>query len=194
MFRAVLLGLLVFSTALVQTQGAEPDRPNIVWLSTEDISPQLGCYGEKHAITPTLDQLAADGVRYTNAYTIAGVCAPNRTGIILGMYPTSVGGHHMRCKATLPDHIRCFPAYLREAGYYCTNNSKTDYNFGVSVSQVLGRFEQEGPLEKPSRRQPLLRRLQLHQHPRRQYSRHREILCPEDGPTHRRPASGSRRP
>lgn len=135
MFRAMLLGLL-FAMAVVQAEGAETERPNILWLSTEDISPQLGCYGEKHAITPTLDQLAADGVRYTNAYTVAGVCAPNRTGIILGMYPTSVGGHHMRCKATLPDQIRCFPTYLREAGYYCTNNSKTDYNFSVSTSQV----------------------------------------------------------
>lgn len=130
MTRTVLPCLIAFVVLCAhQADAAEPSRPNILWLSTEDISPHLGCYGAEHAITPVLDQLAADGIKYTNAYTVAGVCAPNRTGIILGMYPTSVGGHHMRCQATLPEHIRCFPAYLREAGYYCTNNSKTDYNF-----------------------------------------------------------------
>jgi len=108
---------------------AEAARPNILWLSCEDISPHLGCYGDANAITPTLDRLAAEGVRYSNAFTVAGVCAPNRTAIITGMYQTSIGGHHMRCKATLPESIRCFPVYLAEAGYYCTNNSKTDYNF-----------------------------------------------------------------
>lgn len=128
--RILLLGLILSASLCVPwAQGAETARPNILWLSTEDISPHLGCYGVEQARTPTLDQLAADGIRYTRAFTVAGVCAPNRTGIILGMYPTSVGGHHMRCSATLPEHIRCFPAFLREAGYYCTNNSKTDYNF-----------------------------------------------------------------
>ena len=108
---------------------AENSRPNILWLSTEDISPHLGCYGDPHAITPTLDRLAGEGVLYSNAFTTAGVCAPNRTCIITGMYQSSIGGHHMRCKTILPDNIQCFPVYLAEAGYYCTNNSKTDYNF-----------------------------------------------------------------
>ncbi len=104
-------------------------RPNILWISCEDTGPQLGCYGDPHAVTPALDRLAAQGVRYTRAYTVAGVCAPSRSGIITGMYPTTLGTHHMRCQATLPDFVRCFPEYLRRAGYYCTNNSKTDYNF-----------------------------------------------------------------
>jgi len=104
-------------------------RPNILWISCEDISPHLGCYGVANAITPTLDALAARGVRYTNAFTVAGVCAPSRSGIITGMYPSTLGSQHMRCEATLPSHVRCFPEYLRQAGYCCTNNSKTDYNF-----------------------------------------------------------------
>lgn len=128
LLRAAYAFLLAF-LMLSAVSAADLRRPNILWLSTEDISPHLGCYGVEQARTPTLDQLAAEGTRFTNAYTVAGVCAPNRTGIILGMYPTSVGGHHMRCRATLPEHIRCFPSYLRDAGYYCTNNSKTDYNF-----------------------------------------------------------------
>tara|TARA_R110002096_G_scaffold4493_4_gene20775 strand:- start:4949 stop:6817 length:1869 start_codon:yes stop_codon:yes gene_type:complete len=109
-------------------QGA--DRPNILWLSAEDISPHLGCYGDPHAITPNLDALAAEGTRFTHAFTAAGVCAPCRSTIITGMYQTAIGTHHMRCNATLPDFVKPFPIYLREAGYYCTNNSKTDYQFG----------------------------------------------------------------
>jgi arylsulfatase A-like enzyme len=115
----------------VMTAGAlrAADRPNILWLSAEDISPHLGCYGDANAITPHLDKLATEGTRYTHTFTTAGVCAPCRSGIITGMYQTTLGTHHMRCKAVLPEHIKPFPMYLREAGYYCTNNSKTDYQF-----------------------------------------------------------------
>ena len=108
---------------------AATERPNILWLSCEDISAHIGCFGDPHAITPNLDQLAKEGVRYTNAFTTAGVCAPCRSGIITGMYQTTLGTHHMRCSATLPKHVKPFPMYLREAGYYCTNNSKQDYQF-----------------------------------------------------------------
>lgn len=110
------------------------DRPNILWLSAEDINAHLGCYGDPHAITPNLDQLAKEGVRYTHAFTAAGVCAPCRSTIITGMYQTSIGTMHMRCNATLPDSIKPFPVYLREADYYCTNNSKTDYQFRAPKS------------------------------------------------------------
>jgi len=102
-------------------------RPNILWLSCEDISPHIGCFGDRFAITPNIDKLAGDAVRYTNAFTTAGVCAPCRSGIITGMYQTTIGSHHMRCSAKLPGFIKAFTSYLRDAGYYCTNNSKTDY-------------------------------------------------------------------
>jgi uncharacterized sulfatase len=108
---------------------AMAEQPNIVWISCEDISPHLGCCGDPHAITPNLDKLAQEGTRYTNAFTTAGVCAPCRSAIITGMYQNSIGTHHMRCNATLPTWLKPFPVLLREAGYYCTNNSKTDYQF-----------------------------------------------------------------
>ena len=108
--------------------GNAPTRPNILWISCEDISPQLGCYGDPQAVTPNLDRLASEGTRFTHAFSCHGVCAPSRTGIITGMYPISLGANHMRSKVKLPDHVNLFPQYLREAGYYCTNNSKTDYN------------------------------------------------------------------
>lgn len=104
-------------------------KPNILWISTEDISSHLGCYGDENAITPNIDRLAEEGVRYTQAFTVHGVCAPNRTGIIMGMYPSSLGACDMRCRASRPEAMKGFQGYLREAGYYCTNNSKTDYNF-----------------------------------------------------------------
>ncbi len=104
-------------------------RPNILWVSCEDTGPQIGCYGDSHSITPNIDRLAREGIRYTNAHTVAGVCAPSRSGIITGMYPTTLGSQYMRCRVQLPDFVRCFTAYLRDEGYYCTNNAKTDYNF-----------------------------------------------------------------
>ena len=108
------------------------NRPNILWLSAEDINAHIGCYGDPNAITPNLDQLAAEGIRYTNAYTAAGVCAPCRSTIITGMYQTTIGTMHMRSSAAMPDSIKAFPNYLRNAGYYCTNNSKKDYQFRES--------------------------------------------------------------
>ncbi len=109
-------------------------RPNILWISVEDISPDLGCYGDKNAVTPTIDRLAAEGVRFTRCFTHAGVCAPSRSGLITGCYPPSIGTHHMRCKGVPPDDVKCFPEYLRQAGYYCTNNVKTDYQFDVPAT------------------------------------------------------------
>lgn len=110
------------------------EPPNILWISCEDISADLGCYGDEYAITPTLDRLATEGTRFTNTFGVAGVCAINRSCIISGMYPTTIGTHHMRCRAVPPPEVRCFPEYLRAAGYYCTNNSKTDYNFDNPVT------------------------------------------------------------
>lgn len=106
-----------------------PPRPNILWLTAEDICPDLGCYGDRYAVTPQLDRLATQAVRYTQAYGITGVCAPNRSCLITGVFPSRLGSHGMRSTTTLPAAVKCFPEYLRAAGYYCTNNAKTDYNF-----------------------------------------------------------------
>lgn len=110
---------------------ATESRPNILWITCEDMGPHIGCYGDTYAYTPNLDKLAERSVRYTNAFSNAAVCAPARSCLITGMYPCTLGSHHMRSKATLPDSVRCFTEYLRNAGYYCSNNQKTDYNFPV---------------------------------------------------------------
>ena len=92
--------------------------PNILWISSEDNGPHLGAYGDPVATTPELDRLAARGLRFTSAWANAPVCAPSRTAIITGVYPTSTGGMHMRSEVPLPASIRMFPQLLREAGYY----------------------------------------------------------------------------
>ncbi len=124
------LWLTCWTVFVVPLRAADvPARPNILWVSCEDTSPDLGCYGDRYAVTPHIDRLAAEGVRFTRCFTHAGVCAPSRSGLITGCYPPSIGTHHMRCQGVPPVEVRCFPEYLRAAGYYCTNNSKTDYQF-----------------------------------------------------------------
>ncbi|HCN75975.1 MAG TPA: sulfatase, partial [Verrucomicrobiales bacterium] len=119
--------LLLCTLALCQTLNAA-GKPGILWLTSEDHSPHMGCYGDKIARTPNVDALAAKGMLFQKAWSVAPVCAPARTAIISGIYPSSSGGLHMRSMVSLPEDVRMYPAILREAGYYCTNNSKTDYN------------------------------------------------------------------
>lgn len=104
------------------------DRPNILWVSVEDINPLLGCYGDSYATTPHLDAFARQGIRYANAHSMAPVCSASRAAIITGMAPSSLGTHHHRSAATAPDFVRLMPAYLRDAGYFTSNCIKTDYN------------------------------------------------------------------
>ena len=118
-------------------------RPNILWISFEDTNPFYGCYGDTVARTPNLDKLASDGCRWMNCFSTAGVCAPARSAVITGMYPISIGTHHMRTShqnpatpelptpysAVVPHYVKCFSEYLRANGYYCTNNAKADYQF-----------------------------------------------------------------
>lgn len=104
------------------------DKPNILWITSEDHGPEMGCYGDKLARTPNVDALAAKGMIFNKAWSVAPVCAPARTTIISGLYPSSSGGIHMRSMVAMPVGKKMYPEFLREAGYYCTNNSKTDYN------------------------------------------------------------------
>lgn len=138
-------------------------QPNILWIVTEDISPMLSFYGDDTAKTPILDALAKESVVYDNAFAVVGVCGPSRSAIITGMYPTSIGTMHMRTgqdvmaygkrtyktdigrkdlqgndiiqyAAVIPDYVKGFPEYLRQAGYFTSNNEKTDYQFAAPVT------------------------------------------------------------
>ena len=111
-------------------------RPNIVWITCEDISPNLGCYNDDYAWTPNLDRMAEEGVLYTNAFATAPVCAVARSSIISGMYASSQGTQHMRCSGRIPAGVQLYPQLLRASGYYCTNNAKTDYNFDMDPKSI----------------------------------------------------------
>jgi len=121
--------LLVGSSLLTPLEDiAAADSPNILWITSEDHGPEMGCYGDKLAVTPNVDALAKRGMMFKFAWSCAPVCAPARTAIITGMYPPSVGGQHMRSMVQLPKYVQFYPFYLQQAGYYTTNNSKQDYN------------------------------------------------------------------
>ena len=108
---------------------AQNDKPSILWITSEDNSPFLGCYGDAFATTPTLDKLAAEGFRYTNAYANCPVCSPARNTIITGVYAASNGNEQMRSAYPKSDSVIPYPELLKKAGYYITNNVKTDYNY-----------------------------------------------------------------
>jgi uncharacterized sulfatase len=133
---AAILGLPRQSLTQASSEPNPVTRPNILWISCEDISPDLGCYGDDYAVTPNIDRLAEQGCRYTNAFVPFPVCAPTRSSVITGMYPGTLGSMHMRTslqgyECVPPAYVRCFPEYLRIAGYYCSNHTKTDYQFGL---------------------------------------------------------------
>jgi uncharacterized sulfatase len=121
--------LLILGSAVRSSAADEPAaRPNILWLTSEDHGPHMGCYGDSYATTPNVDALAAKGMLYTRAWSNAPVCAPARTTLISGLYPPSTGSEHMRSMVPFPAGKQMFPQLLRAAGYYCTNNAKEDYN------------------------------------------------------------------
>jgi arylsulfatase A-like enzyme len=124
-----------------QPTPASPERPNILWITCEDMGPNLGCYGDAYAQTPHLDRLAEQGLRYRVCWSNAPVCAPARTAIITGVYPTSLGAEHMRSQVRMPEWMKMYPQFLRQQGYYCTNNSKEDYN----LTKPPGVWDESSP-------------------------------------------------
>jgi arylsulfatase A-like enzyme len=128
-----LIALLIIHTHVVSTVADDTDgRPNILWLTSEDNSVDwIGCYGNPQVTTPSIDQLAAQGFRYTHCYANAPVCAPMRSTWITGVMAISMGTHPMRSVYKIPhDKIKLYPDLLNDRGYYTGNWKKMDYNFG----------------------------------------------------------------
>lgn len=137
-FASTLFAGILFGSGF----GQAGDRPNIVWIIPDDMSANFACYGETAVETPNVDQLAADGLKFTNAYVTAPVCSTCRSAFITGMYQTSIGAHHHRSgrgerKIRLPEGIELVPKLFQDAGYYTSITGwpmngrlgKTDYNF-----------------------------------------------------------------
>lgn len=123
---------------------SQTNKPNIIWLTTEDMSYHIGAFGCTEVKTPNLDKLAAEGTKFMNVFSTAGVCAPSRAALVTGKYQTSFGAHNMRTfmgkeyeeKTGLPSYgvvlpvgLKPYPLLLRENGYFTSNNSKEDYQF-----------------------------------------------------------------
>ena len=120
--------LLVFSIFSITNLVAQ-EKPNILWVTMEDTSPQfIGCYGNQEATTPVIDKLAKEGVRFTNAFSTGTVCSASRSAIITGVHTFKMGTGNHRSNYTIPNYIKGFPYYLQQQGYYVSNNVKTDYN------------------------------------------------------------------
>ena len=152
--RAQILLIICLANTLAQAQERDrreavpgsPDRPNILLLMAEDMSSRVGAFGDPVAVTPNLDALAGHGVRYTETFTAAGVCAPSRAAHILGMHQISTGSQHMRTStrpeggyyAVPPAGVKAYPELLREAGYFTYTDAKLDYQFS-------GVFPGSGP-------------------------------------------------
>lgn len=128
----VVVCVVCFALLSCQTCFPQVSRPNILWITSEDNGVELGCYGDSFATSPNIDALAARGIRFDNCWSNAPVCAPARTTIISGMYATSLGASNMRSRVKRPDGTMLLPELLRASGYYCSNNSKEDYNFVAS--------------------------------------------------------------
>lgn len=124
--RLTLLTLLLLIVCSC-TQQQRP--PNIIWIAAEDISAAWGAYGVPEAYTPNLDELAAEGILYRNAFANAPICAPARSTLITGMYAPSLGTEHLRSVVPRTPGIDTVPEHLKRAGYYVTSGSKTDFNF-----------------------------------------------------------------
>jgi len=154
--------ILALSLAFTVLCGASAQnkQPNILWLVAEDLSPVIPPFGDSTIQTPHLSRLADEGVRYTNVYSICGVCSPSRAALATGMYPTRIGAQHMQIgnipremmdnpmvikfirqympegldpyEVVPPPEVKLHSEFLRERGYYCTNNVKEDYQFKSS--------------------------------------------------------------
>ncbi len=156
LFRGFVLVLFLVSGCELPTEKAQP---NILWILAEDLSPDLGCFGQSQVKTPVLDQLAAEGVRYTNVFTTAGICTPSRTALAVGMHQTSINAHHMRypteMKNALPEGVLPVNEIFRRNGYQTANikggvgTGKTDWSFQSDYSAYDHNSWEELDAEKP---------------------------------------------
>lgn len=127
--RKTISGGVFLGISLALNLFADTDRPNILWLTFEDTSAyEFACYGNPHTQTPTMDRLAADGIQFMQASSNAPQCSPVRSTIISGQYSKTFGSDWHRQRQKVPSEIYYFPKLLRDGGYFCTNNTKQDYN------------------------------------------------------------------
>lgn len=150
----IAIALFLLNLSAIQLRSQAP-KPNILWLVIEDSSPQnIGCYGSSAVNTPNIDKLAEGGIRFTNAYSSGTSCAPSRSTIITGVRTFKMGTGNQRSKIPIPDLIKGFPYYLKQVGYYTTNNSKTDYNTSSEPTIIQNSWNENSKTAGWWNRQP----------------------------------------
>lgn len=147
------LCLLAIATAFPAAAQTASERPNIVWIFSEDQSDHYGPFQAALAKTPNIDRMALEGGKFTRAFVTAPVCSPSRSALVTGMYQTTIGAHNHRSgrgdlKIRLPGDVEPVPAIMRRTGYYVTNGrygddgtlskGKTDYNFEYAADLYDG--------------------------------------------------------
>ncbi len=152
-FRGLLFGIFLVGNSIFGI-AQSTERPNILWIVSEDNSPFIGAYGDAFATTPNIDKLAKEGVLYTNAFATAPVCAPSRSTLITGMYPPSIGTENMRSEYSIPAFVKFYPKYLKEAGYYTSNNVKKDYNVAEDQEGAWDESSNDATYKKRKPGQP----------------------------------------
>ena len=156
--------LLLLAAIFLCVNLARPAPINIVWIVIEDASPHIGCYGETLIKTPNIDKLAQEGIRFTKAFVTSPVCSSSRSAMVSGMYQTTLGTHNHRSQTSsgkgsgnakyydsyrIPKGIKLIPEIFRDAGYFVTNKSKTDYNFIPNRQLYNGSDWRKAPAEQP---------------------------------------------
>jgi len=143
---------------LVATSNADEltaqQLPNILWITAEDMSPTMGCYGDRFATTPHLDRLATESSQYTHAFATSPVCSPSRACLINGLIAPAQGTHPMRSLFPLPKPMKGFPAWLRQRGYYTSNNVKTDYNSAAEPDIIEASWDENSHIADWRGRRP----------------------------------------
>lgn len=144
--------LLLTAQSCLNSNNSSSEKPNILWLTIEDSSYyEFGCYGNQTVKTPNIDSLAEKGIQFLNAWSTAPQCSPARASIISGCYATSYGTDYHRLKYSVPEFY-FFPPYLQKAGYYCTNNHKTDYNSKSPECKIWDECSREATYNSRRRR------------------------------------------
>ncbi|MEH3105757.1 MAG: sulfatase-like hydrolase/transferase [Sphingomonas fennica] len=150
-------GLIGATGSAAQGPMTAKAMPNILWLVSEDNNPYIGAYGDRLAHTPHIDGLASRGILFRHAYSNAPVCAPSRFAILTGVNPESCApAQHMRAEAKLPTAFRTYPELMRQAGYFCINNPKTDYNCDVDPAAIWDIQGGDGHWRKAPKGRPFL--------------------------------------
>ncbi|WP_109434059.1 sulfatase [Aquimarina sp. AU119] len=140
------------------------EKPNIVWITSEDNSKHyLKMFDDNGISTPNIESLAEHGIVFHRAFSNAPVCSVARSAIISGIYGPKIAAQYHRKIATvpMPDSILMFPAYLREAGYYTTNNSKEDYNI-IKGDSVWDESSRKASWRNRSEGQPFFHVFNIH--------------------------------